>query len=53
VSNLEDQTKLFKLLDPEKNVGVRLTSAFLLDPEQVHVGHRRASSSREVFCRVA
>ncbi|MGB9235774.1 MAG: methionine synthase [Terriglobales bacterium] len=32
--NLEDQTKLFKLLDPEKNVGVRLTSSFLLDPEQ-------------------
>jgi 5-methyltetrahydrofolate--homocysteine methyltransferase len=32
--NLEDQTKLFKLLDPEKNVGVRLTSAFLLEPEQ-------------------
>ena len=32
--HLEDQTKLFKLLDPEKNVGVRLTSAFLLEPEQ-------------------
>jgi len=32
--NLEDQTKLFKLLDPEKNVGVRLTSSFLLEPEQ-------------------
>ena len=32
--NLEDQTKLFRLLDPEKNVGVRLTSAFLLEPEQ-------------------
>ena len=32
--NLEDQTKLFKLLDPEKNVGVRLTSGFLLEPEQ-------------------
>ena len=32
--NLEDQTKLFVLLDPEKNVGVRLTSGFLLDPEQ-------------------
>jgi 5-methyltetrahydrofolate--homocysteine methyltransferase len=32
--DLEDQTKLFTLLDPEKNVGVRLTSAFLLDPEQ-------------------
>jgi 5-methyltetrahydrofolate--homocysteine methyltransferase len=32
--HLEDQTKLFKLLDPETNVGVRLTSGFLLDPEQ-------------------
>jgi 5-methyltetrahydrofolate--homocysteine methyltransferase len=32
--HLEDQTKLFKLLDPEKNVGVRLTSGFLLEPEQ-------------------
>jgi 5-methyltetrahydrofolate--homocysteine methyltransferase len=32
--NLEDQTKLFKLLDPEKNVGVCLTSGFLLEPEQ-------------------
>ena len=32
--HLEDQTKLFQLLDPEKNVGVRLTSGFLLEPEQ-------------------
>jgi 5-methyltetrahydrofolate--homocysteine methyltransferase len=32
--NLEDQTKLFALLHPEENIGVRLTSAFLLDPEQ-------------------
>jgi 5-methyltetrahydrofolate--homocysteine methyltransferase len=32
--NLEDQIKLFTLLDPEKNVGVRLTSGFLLEPEQ-------------------
>ena len=32
--HLEDQTKLFTLLDPEKNVGVRLTSGFLLEPEQ-------------------
>src|SRR5271163_1192662 len=32
--NLEDQTKLFTLLKPEENVGVRLTSAFLLEPEQ-------------------
>ena len=32
--SLEDQTKLFKLLKPEENVGVRLTSGFLLEPEQ-------------------
>ena len=32
--NLEDQTKLFALLHPEENIGVRLTSGFLLDPEQ-------------------
>src|SRR5581483_3803957 len=32
--NLEDQTKLFRLLHPEENVGVRLTSGFLLEPEQ-------------------
>jgi 5-methyltetrahydrofolate--homocysteine methyltransferase len=32
--NLEDQAKLFALLHPEENVGVRLTSGFLLEPEQ-------------------
>ena len=32
--NLEDQTKLFALLHPEENIGVRLTSGFLLEPEQ-------------------
>ena len=32
--HMEDQTKLFRLLDPEKNIGVRLTSTFLLEPEQ-------------------
>jgi 5-methyltetrahydrofolate--homocysteine methyltransferase len=32
--NLEDQTKIFALLHPEENVGVRLTSGFLLEPEQ-------------------
>jgi cobalamin-dependent methionine synthase I len=32
--NLEDQTKLFVLLKPGENVGVRLTSGFLLEPEQ-------------------
>jgi 5-methyltetrahydrofolate--homocysteine methyltransferase len=32
--NLEDQTKLFQLLHPEENVGVKLTTGFLLEPEQ-------------------
>jgi 5-methyltetrahydrofolate--homocysteine methyltransferase len=32
--NLEDQTKIFALLKPEENVAVRLTSGFLLEPEQ-------------------
>ena len=32
--DLEDQTKLFTLLHPEENVGVRLTTGFLLEPEQ-------------------
>ena len=32
--NLEDQTKLFRLLHPEENVAVKLTTGFLLDPEQ-------------------
>jgi len=32
--NLEDQTKLVALLHPEENVGVRLTTGFLLEPEQ-------------------
>jgi len=32
--DLEDQTKLFVLLKPEQHVGVRLTSGFLLEPEQ-------------------
>ena len=31
--NLEDQTKLFELLDPER-IGVELTEEFQLDPEQ-------------------
>ena len=50
--NLEDQTKLFALLKPEENVGVRLTSGFLLEPEQstsAIVVHHPAS---EVFRRV-
>ena len=37
--NLEDQTKLFALLKPEENVGVRLTSGFLLEPEQSTSAH--------------
>jgi 5-methyltetrahydrofolate--homocysteine methyltransferase len=32
--NLEDQEKIFKLLKPEENIGVRLTEGFHLEPEQ-------------------
>jgi 5-methyltetrahydrofolate--homocysteine methyltransferase len=32
--NLEDQVKIFALLKPEENIGVRLTSGFQLEPEQ-------------------
>ncbi len=32
--HMEDQLKLFALLKPEENIGVRLTSGFLLEPEQ-------------------
>ncbi len=32
--NLEDQAKLFALLKPEETIGVRLTSTFLIEPEQ-------------------
>jgi 5-methyltetrahydrofolate--homocysteine methyltransferase len=32
--NLEDQTKLFQLLEPDRTIGVHLTTGFLLDPEQ-------------------
>jgi 5-methyltetrahydrofolate--homocysteine methyltransferase len=32
--SLEDQTKLFALLHPEELIGVRLTTGFLLEPEQ-------------------
>ncbi|MBZ5533330.1 MAG: methionine synthase [Acidobacteriia bacterium] len=32
--NLEDQTKLFALLKPEENIGVRLTPGFHMEPEQ-------------------
>jgi 5-methyltetrahydrofolate--homocysteine methyltransferase len=31
---MEDQTKLFALLRPEENIGVRLTTTYLLEPEQ-------------------
>jgi 5-methyltetrahydrofolate--homocysteine methyltransferase len=31
--NLEDQTKLFELLQPEKHAGVRLTEGFMMEPE--------------------
>ncbi|HEX9119318.1 MAG TPA: methionine synthase, partial [Terriglobales bacterium] len=32
--HMEDQTKLFKLLRPEDAIGVKLTTGFMLDPEQ-------------------
>jgi len=32
--NLEDQKKIFRLLKPEENIGVRLTEQFHLEPEQ-------------------
>ncbi len=32
--NLEDQTKIFALLDPENTIGVRLTSGYQIEPEQ-------------------
>ena len=32
--NMEDQTKLFALLHPEEAIGVKLTTGFMLDPEQ-------------------
>jgi 5-methyltetrahydrofolate--homocysteine methyltransferase len=32
--NLEDQAKIFRLLKPEENIGVRLTEQFHLVPEQ-------------------
>ena len=32
--NVEDQKKLFALLKPEETIGVKLTSGFLLEPEQ-------------------
>src|SRR5437763_12451382 len=32
--NLEDQAKLFAVLKPEENIGVRLTSGFHMEPEQ-------------------
>ncbi|MBI4668592.1 MAG: hypothetical protein HY747_05305, partial [Elusimicrobia bacterium] len=31
--NLEDQKKLFELLEPEKHIGVKLTENFMMDPE--------------------
>jgi 5-methyltetrahydrofolate--homocysteine methyltransferase len=32
--NLEDQTKIFKLREPEKSIGVRLTEGYHLEPKQ-------------------
>ncbi len=47
--NLEDQTKLFALLKPEENVGVRLTSGFLAGAGAEYVGNCGSSSGGEVF----
>ncbi|HAH05950.1 MAG TPA: methionine synthase [Elusimicrobia bacterium] len=30
---IEDQAKLFRLLEPEKRIGVRLTEGYMMDPE--------------------
>jgi 5-methyltetrahydrofolate--homocysteine methyltransferase len=32
--NSEDQAKIFKLLEPKKSIGVRLTEGYHLEPEQ-------------------
>jgi 5-methyltetrahydrofolate--homocysteine methyltransferase len=32
--NVEDQAKIFRLLKPEENIGVRLTEGFHMEPEQ-------------------
>ena len=48
--NLEDQTKLFALLHPEENVGVRLTIGIFARAGAVDVGDCGASSGGEVFC---
>jgi 5-methyltetrahydrofolate--homocysteine methyltransferase len=32
--SLEDQTKIFELLKPEENIGVRLTTGYHMEPEQ-------------------
>lgn len=45
--HLEDQTKLFALLKPQENVGVRLRSVFLLAAK--HFLDCGASSGSEVF----
>ncbi|MBI4375459.1 MAG: methionine synthase [Elusimicrobia bacterium] len=31
--NLEDQAKLFRLLEPQKHIGVHLTEGFMMEPE--------------------
>ena len=31
--NLEDQAGMFRLLDPEKNIGVKLSENFMMEPE--------------------
>ena len=48
--NLEDQAKIFRLLKPEENIGVRLTESFLLGARAEHQRHRRPPSPGQVFC---
>ena len=50
--NLEDQTKLFALLHPEENVGVRLTIGISAGAGADHFGDCGASSGGKVFCGV-
>jgi hypothetical protein len=47
--NLEDQTKLFALLKPEENVGVRLTSGFFVGAGAEHLGDCGSSSRRQIL----
>jgi 5-methyltetrahydrofolate--homocysteine methyltransferase len=51
--NLEDQTKIFRLLKPERTSACGSPSSFHLEPEQSTNCRRGASSPGQVFCGVA